>query len=51
MIKILTGRQTDPLQEKILASAIENYQKFLELSNDSALKAEIKAKINYLKSK
>ena len=30
MIKILTGRQTDPLQEKILASAIENYQKHPE---------------------
>lgn len=26
MIKILTGRQTDPLQEKILAEAVENYQ-------------------------
>lgn len=27
MIKILTGRQTDPLQEKILEEAVENYQK------------------------
>lgn len=30
MIKILTGRQTDPLQEEILSAAIENYQKYPE---------------------
>lgn len=30
MIKILTGRQTDPLQEKILEEAIENYQQHPE---------------------
>ena len=30
MIKILTGRQTDPLQEKILEEAVENYQQHPE---------------------
>lgn len=30
MIKILTGRQTDPLQEKILEEAIENYKQHPE---------------------
>lgn len=30
MIKIITGRQTDPLQEKILEEAVENYQKHPE---------------------
>ena len=38
-------------KEKNIDAAIENYQKFLDLSNDNALKSEIKAKINYLKSK
>lgn len=28
MIKILLGRQTDPMQEKVLQEAIENYQRF-----------------------
>ena len=28
MIKILLGRQTDPMQEKVLKEAIENYQRF-----------------------
>lgn len=28
MIKILVGRQTDPMQEKVLQAAVENYQKF-----------------------
>ena len=30
MIKILTGRQTDPLQEKILEEAVQNYQQHPE---------------------
>ena len=30
MIKILTGRQTDPLQEKILEEAVRNYQQHPE---------------------
>ena len=30
MIKILTGRQTDPLQEKILEEAVKNYQQHPE---------------------
>ena len=28
MIKILVGRQTDPMQEKILQEAVQNYQHF-----------------------
>ncbi|WP_338199050.1 PD-(D/E)XK nuclease family protein [Lactobacillus rizhaonensis] len=28
MIKILLGRQTDPMQEKVLQEALENYQRF-----------------------
>ena len=38
-------------KEKNYDTAIEHYQKFLELSNDNQLKSQIKAKINYLKSK
>ena len=30
MIKILTGRQTDPVQEKILEEAVKNYQQHPE---------------------
>lgn len=30
MIKILVGRQTDPLQEKVLQDAVDNYQRFPE---------------------
>ena len=56
MIKILTGRQTDPLQEKILASAIENYQKhpenktFIIVPNHIKFTTEVRA-INKLASK
>ena len=31
MLKILTGRQSDPLHEKILAEAVENYEQNPEL--------------------
>ena len=37
-------------KEKNIDAAIENYQKFLDLSDNNQLKSEIKAKINYLKS-
>ena len=32
MIKFIVGRQTDPLQEKVLQSAVENYERFPEHS-------------------
>lgn len=49
MIKILTGRQTDPLQEKILEEAINNYQKhpeyetFIIVPNHIKFTTEVKA--------
>ncbi|WEV37964.1 PD-(D/E)XK nuclease family protein [Lactobacillus sp. ESL0680] len=49
MIKILVGRQTDPLQEKILQLAIENYQKqpehetFIIVPNHIKFTTEIRA--------
>ena len=49
MIKILTGRQTDPLQEKILEEAVENYQKnpeyetFIIVPNHIKFTTEVKA--------
>lgn len=49
MIKILTGRQTDPLQEKILEEAINNYQQhpeyetFIIVPNHIKFTTEVKA--------
>lgn len=49
MIKILTGRQTDPLQEKILAEAVENYQQspeeetFIIVPNHIKFTTEVRA--------
>ncbi|MDF7672001.1 PD-(D/E)XK nuclease family protein [Lactobacillus sp. ESL0701] len=49
MIKILVGRQTDPLQEKILQLAIENYQQqpehetFIIVPNHIKFTTEIRA--------
>ncbi|WP_251717364.1 PD-(D/E)XK nuclease family protein [Lactobacillus agrestimuris] len=49
MIKIITGRQTDPLQEKILEQAVENYKQnpeyetFIIVPNHIKFTTEIKA--------
>lgn len=57
MIKILTGRQTDPLQEKILEEAVENYKNnpeyetFIIVPNHIKFTTEIKAINKLAKSK
>ena len=49
MIKILTGRQTDPLQEKILEEAVRNYQQhpehktFIIVPNQIKFTTEVRA--------
>ena len=50
MIKILTGRQTDPVQEKILEEAVKNYQQhpenetFIIVPNHIKFTTEVRAK-------
>lgn len=49
MIKFITGRQTDPLQEKILEEAVENYKKnpesetFIIVPNHIKFTTEVRA--------
>ena len=37
--------------EKDYAKAVENYEKFINLSTDEKLKSELKDRVNFLKSK